>query len=37
MERVVRATFPFYVCMIITLLLVTFIPQVSLFLPGLFS
>lgn len=37
MERVVRATFPFHVCMIITLLLVTFIPQVSLFLPGLFS
>ncbi|WP_195415933.1 TRAP transporter large permease [Enterocloster citroniae] len=37
MERVVRATFPFYVCMIITLLLVTFIPQVSLFLPWLFS
>jgi tripartite ATP-independent transporter DctM subunit len=37
MERVVKATLPFYVCMIITLLLVTFIPQVSLWLPSLFS
>ena len=37
MERVVKATFPFYVCMIITLLLLTFIPEVSLWLPSLFS
>lgn len=37
MERVVKATLPFYVCMIITLLLITFVPQLSLFLPGLFA
>ncbi len=37
MERVVKATFPFYVCMVITLLLITFIPEVSLWLPSLFS
>lgn len=37
MERLVKATLPFYICMIITLLLVTFIPGVSLFLPSLFS
>ena len=37
MERVVKATFPFYVCMIITLLLLTFIPEVSLWLPALFG
>ncbi len=37
MERVVKATFPFYVCMIITLLLVTFIPQISLWIPSLFK
>ncbi|SNS16797.1 TRAP transporter, DctM subunit [Anaerovirgula multivorans] len=36
MERVVRATLPFYVCMIITLLLITFVPGVSLWLPSLF-
>lgn len=36
-ERLVKATLPFYVCMIITLLLVTFIPQISLFLPSLFA
>ena len=35
MERVVKATLPFYVCMIITLLLITFIPQISMFLPNL--
>ena len=37
MEKVVKATLPFYVCMLITLLLITFVPQISLFLPGLFA
>jgi tripartite ATP-independent transporter DctM subunit len=37
MERLVKATFPFYACMIITLLLITFIPQISLWLPSLFA
>lgn len=37
MERLVRATLPFYVLMIITLLLVTFVPAISLWLPSLFS
>ena len=37
MEKVVKATLPFYLCMIITLLLVTFFPQFSLFLPNLFA
>lgn len=36
MERVVRATLPFYICMIITLLLITFVPGISLWLPSLF-
>ncbi len=36
-ERVVKATFPFYILMIVTLMLVTFIPSISLFLPGLFK
>ncbi|MBO5247369.1 MAG: TRAP transporter large permease [Eubacterium sp.] len=35
MERVVKATLPFYLCMIVTLLLLTFIPEISLFLPNL--
>ncbi len=35
MEKVVKATLPFYLCMIITLLLITFIPQISLWLPSL--
>ena len=34
MEKVVKATLPFYLCMIVTLLLVTFIPEISLWLPG---
>lgn len=34
MERVVKATLPFYLCMIITLLLITFIPEISMFLPN---
>ena len=33
MERVVKATLPFYLCMIITLLLITFVPAVSMWLP----
>lgn len=37
MERVVKATLPFYLCMIIVLLLLTFIPGISLFLPSLFA
>lgn len=36
MERVVKATLPFYLAMVITLLMVTFIPQISLWLPSLF-
>jgi tripartite ATP-independent transporter DctM subunit len=35
MEKVVKATLPFYFCMIITLLLITFVPQISLLLPTL--
>ena len=37
MERIVKATIPFYLCMIITLLIITFIPEVSLWLPSLFN
>ena len=37
MEKVVRATLPFYLCMIAALLLITFIPQISLWLPQLFG
>ena len=36
-ERVVKATLPFYLCMIITLLLITFIPAISLWLPQVLS
>ncbi len=35
MEKVVKATLPFYLCMIVTLLLVTFIPGIAMFLPNL--
>lgn len=35
-EQIVKAALPFYLCMLITLLLVTFIPQVSLLLPSIF-
>ena len=35
MEKVVKATLPFYICMLIALLLITFIPQISLWLPQL--
>jgi tripartite ATP-independent transporter DctM subunit len=37
MEKVVRATMPFYLCMVVALLLITFIPQISLWLPQLFG
>ena len=37
MEKVVKATLPFYLCMIITLLLVSFWPDVSLIIPKLFA
>jgi len=35
-EKVVKATLPFYLLMIVTLMLITFIPSISLFLPSLF-
>ena len=37
MEKVVKATLPFYLCMIITLLLITFVPQISTWLPAVFG
>ncbi len=37
MERVVKATLPFYICMLITLMLITFIPEISLWIPSLFG
>ena len=35
MERVVKATLPFYACMIIVLLLITFVPGISMLVPNL--
>lgn len=35
MEKVVKATLPFYACMIIALLLISFIPDISLLIPKL--
>ena len=35
MEKVVKATLPFYACMIVVLMMITFIPQISMFLPKL--
>ena len=35
MEKVVKATLPFYLCMIIVLILITFIPGISMLLPNL--
>jgi len=35
MEKVVKATLPFYLCMIVALLLVSFVPKISLFIPEL--
>lgn len=37
MEKVVKATLPFYLCMIATLLLVSFIPEISMLIPNLFA
>ncbi|MGN0353572.1 MAG: TRAP transporter large permease [Muricoprocola sp.] len=37
MANVVKATLPFYLCMLVVLLLITFIPAISLTLPRLFS
>lgn len=37
MEKVVKATLPFYLCMIMALLLITFIPGISLWLPSVFA
>lgn len=37
MERVVKATLPFYLCMLIVLLLITFVPEISMLVPNLFS
>jgi tripartite ATP-independent transporter DctM subunit len=37
MEKVVKATLPFYVCMMIALLFVSFIPEISLILPKVFG
>jgi tripartite ATP-independent transporter DctM subunit len=36
MEKVVKATLPFYLCMILTLILITFVPEISMWLPNLF-
>ena len=33
MEKVVKATMPFYLCMIVALLLISFVPDISLWLP----
>ena len=35
MEKVVKATLPFYLCMIVALLLISFIPDISLVIPKL--
>ena len=35
MEQVVKATLPFYLCMLVALILITFIPGISLALPNL--
>lgn len=36
-ERIVKATLPFYLCMFIVLMLLSFVPTVSLLLPHLFG
>ena len=33
MEKVVKATLPFYFCMLVALILISFIPDISLWLP----
>ena len=37
MEKVVKATLPFYLCMILALLLITFVPGISLWLPSVLA
>jgi len=37
MEKIVKATLPFYIAMLVTLLLITFVPAISLWLPSLFA
>ncbi len=37
MANVVKATLPFYLCMLVVLMLLTFVPGISMFLPNLFS
>ena len=37
MEKVVKATLPFYLCMIIALLLISYIPGISLWIPRIFG
>ncbi|MCR5641497.1 MAG: TRAP transporter large permease [Lachnospiraceae bacterium] len=37
MERLVKATLPFYLCMFVVLLLITFIPEISMALPNAFG
>lgn len=37
MEKVVKATLPFYLCMVVTLLLITFVPGISLWLPSVLA
>lgn len=37
MEKVVRATLPFYLCMFIALLLLTYVPDISLAIPKLLA
>ncbi|HLS52450.1 MAG TPA: TRAP transporter large permease, partial [Tissierellaceae bacterium] len=37
MEKLVKATIPFYICMVVTLLLVTFVPGISMWLPTVFK
>lgn len=37
MERLVKATLPFYLCMIVALLLITFVPAISLTIPRMFG
>ena len=37
MEKIVKATLPFFIMMIVTLLVITFVPAASLWLPSLFK
>ena len=36
-ERIVKAALPFYACMLVVLMMVSFIPQISLLIPHLFG